>query len=206
MTRRESPTWKAMHRRILDGALAEVFAHGAVKARMERIAERVKVSKVTIYNHFQTKDALLRAAADRYLEELEQSGVLAPPRPVAAPPREALLTHAQALLRALASPRHLGMVRLARCAAALPIRRFPAESQLLPQTDGLAAFLREETTNGRLAAGDADTAARQFYGLLLAPTIYEALQGQKVDLGDAALARAAEDAVATFFARYGRPS
>jgi TetR/AcrR family transcriptional regulator of autoinduction and epiphytic fitness len=204
MTRRDSPTWKAMHGRILDGALAEVFAHGAVKARMERIAQRAKVSKVTIYNHFQTKDSLLRAAADRYLDEFEKAGVLAPPRSAVAGPRETLLAHAHALLRALASPRHLGMVRLARCAAALPIRRFPPEARLMPQPAGLAAFFAEETGRGRLATPDAETAAHQFYGLLLSPTIYEALQGQRVDLGEPRLARAAEEAVATFLARFGR--
>ena len=192
-----------MHGRILDGALAEVFAHGAVKARMERIAQRAKVSKVTIYNHFQTKDSLLRAAADRYLDEFEKAGGLAPPEPTRAPPRDVLLEHANVLLRALASPRHLGMVRLARCAAALPIRRFPTESRLLPQTAGLAAFLALETARGRLATPDAETAAQQFYGLLLSPTIYEALQGQRVDLGETRLSRAAEEAVATFFARFG---
>jgi TetR/AcrR family transcriptional regulator, mexJK operon transcriptional repressor len=50
---------------ILDAARDEFFAHGFAAASIETIAEASKVSKVTIYNRFVTKEALFAAMVER---------------------------------------------------------------------------------------------------------------------------------------------
>ena len=65
-TRRESGAWKAKHGRILAAALDEFIDRGFNGASMDRIAAKAKVSKVTIYNHFENKDLLYRQMLDYY--------------------------------------------------------------------------------------------------------------------------------------------
>ena len=69
-TRRESGSWKAKHGRILAAALDEFIDRGFTGGSMDRIALKAKVSKVTIYNHFENKDLLYRRMVEYYLSDL----------------------------------------------------------------------------------------------------------------------------------------
>ena len=56
---------------ILDAAVGEFLAKGFEGASMDRIAARAGVSKRTIYDHFSSKDGLVRAIAKERLPRPE---------------------------------------------------------------------------------------------------------------------------------------
>lgn len=62
---RHRPIDQAKRAAILEAARNEFFAHGFAGASIEAIAEASKVSKVTIYNRFATKEALFAAMVEQ---------------------------------------------------------------------------------------------------------------------------------------------
>jgi TetR/AcrR family transcriptional regulator, mexJK operon transcriptional repressor len=62
---RHRPVDQAKRAAILDAARHEFFVHGFAGASIEAIAEASKVSKVTIYNRFATKEALFAAMVEQ---------------------------------------------------------------------------------------------------------------------------------------------
>ena len=58
---------------ILDAAIAEFQVLGLRDTSMDRIAEHAKVSKRTVYNHFESKEALFRAIVAEMLVEQDDS-------------------------------------------------------------------------------------------------------------------------------------
>ena len=55
--------------RIFDAAVEEFAAHGNAGSRVDRIAEKARANKESIYRYFGTKDELLRRVLDRFLDE-----------------------------------------------------------------------------------------------------------------------------------------
>ena len=55
--------------RIFDAAVEEFAVHGNAGARVDRIAEKARANKESIYRYFGTKDELLRRVLDRFLDE-----------------------------------------------------------------------------------------------------------------------------------------
>jgi TetR/AcrR family transcriptional regulator, mexJK operon transcriptional repressor len=62
---RHRPIDQAKSAAILEAARDEFFAHGFAAASIEAIAEASKVSKVTVYNRFATKEALFAAVVEQ---------------------------------------------------------------------------------------------------------------------------------------------
>ncbi|MCF7966722.1 MAG: TetR/AcrR family transcriptional regulator [Methylobacter tundripaludum] len=58
---------------ILDGATRMFLAHGYRNASMEKIAQAAPVSKATLYNHFDSKSALLSAVISDRCKSLLQT-------------------------------------------------------------------------------------------------------------------------------------
>ena len=58
---------------ILDGATRMFLAHGYRNTSMEKIAQAAPVSKATLYNHFDSKSALLSAVIAERCESLLQT-------------------------------------------------------------------------------------------------------------------------------------
>jgi TetR/AcrR family transcriptional regulator of autoinduction and epiphytic fitness len=56
---------------ILDAAVEEFATSGFDTTSMDRIAERAGVSKRTVYNHFQSKDALFEAIVQELIAQTE---------------------------------------------------------------------------------------------------------------------------------------
>lgn len=50
---------------ILKGAMEEFLAHGYAGASMDRVATRAKVSKATVYSHFQDKQRLFKTLIEK---------------------------------------------------------------------------------------------------------------------------------------------
>lgn len=55
--------------RIFAAAVEEFAEHGNAGARVDRIAEKARANKESIYRYFGTKEELLRRVLDRYLDE-----------------------------------------------------------------------------------------------------------------------------------------
>jgi TetR/AcrR family transcriptional regulator, regulator of autoinduction and epiphytic fitness len=54
---------------ILFGAMQEFLAHGYAATTMDRVATTAKVSKATVYSHFQDKESLFAALVERLVQE-----------------------------------------------------------------------------------------------------------------------------------------
>ena len=55
--------------RIFEAAIEEFAAHGNAGARVDRIAEKARANKESIYRYFGTKDELLRRVLDRFADD-----------------------------------------------------------------------------------------------------------------------------------------
>jgi AcrR family transcriptional regulator len=55
--------------RIFEAAIEEFAAYGNAGARVDRIAEKARANKESIYRYFGTKDELLRRVLDRFLDD-----------------------------------------------------------------------------------------------------------------------------------------
>jgi AcrR family transcriptional regulator len=60
---------ESTRQRIFEAAIEEFAEHGNAGARVDRIAEKARANKESIYRYFGTKDELLRSVLDRYLDE-----------------------------------------------------------------------------------------------------------------------------------------
>jgi len=67
-TRRDNSYWRTKHERIAEAAFDEFSKKGFDLASMEKIAESAGVSKVTVYNHFATKDQLFIDCCEYFFE------------------------------------------------------------------------------------------------------------------------------------------
>ena len=57
-------------KQIINAAITEFQEKGYSGASMDRISERAQVSKRTVYNHFDSKDALFRAINQRLADQI----------------------------------------------------------------------------------------------------------------------------------------
>ncbi len=64
-----APDPESTRQRVFDAAVEEFAAHGNAGARVDRIAEKARANKESIYRYFGTKDELLRRVLDRFLDE-----------------------------------------------------------------------------------------------------------------------------------------
>ena len=59
--------------KILDAARELFVAHGVEAVSMRKVAEKIGYTATTLYNHFEDKDALLRALCDADFGTLQES-------------------------------------------------------------------------------------------------------------------------------------
>lgn len=202
--RRGSEAWKAKHAQILAAALGEFIERGFNGASMDRIASKAKVSKVTIYNHFENKDLLYRQTVNDYLTQVHPGF---PPVEAASgvEPREILVGYCKRVVGTISGARSIGMIRLLRADPdAFTEPTYAAgEARLLPDAQALAAYLALEARHGRLKVARPELAARQLLGMLLENTVYPLLLGVRVELTRPAIDELVETCVATFLSYYG---
>lgn len=165
---------------ILEAAW-RVLTERGLAAPMEDIARCAGVSKQTIYNHFSSKDALIRALVARRVADIVA--------PLNAPgaeerPEETLAAYARALLNLIT--RKYGLMRLTiQGAADYPdLAREVFENGPRASRRQLAAFIALEMAAGRLEAGDAGQAAEFFAGMVIGQHQTQALLGLMPELSD----------------------
>ena len=185
---------------ILDAAV-EVFSERGVLASVEDIARRACVSKQTIYNHYGSKPELVRAIVDRRVAEI--TAPLLVPEAVDHP-QEALAALGRSMLTAILTARGTSMLRMTVESAADQPDLARAFFEAGPATSRrrLAAFLRMETENGRLAVDDPDLAAEFFVGMFIGAHQIAQLLGVDRSLDPPEIERVAAEAAHRFMKAY----
>lgn len=179
-------------------AAAEIFREAGYElASMDRISERAGASKRTVYNHFGSKEALFEAVVDAGWAQMEAQGEVRwdPARPVAAQ----LADFAAAKARLAANPEHLGLLRVV-------LGAFIQHPDLAQRTaihaaageSALVRWLIAANAAGALRVPRPVIAAEQFWALVKGAVFWPRIFG----LGEPS-AEAADEAIATFLARYG---
>ncbi len=189
---------RAKNEAILDAASDVVFERG-LAAPLDEIARRAGVSKQTIYNHYGSKSALLRALIER---RVKQVGA-----PLDAPtsgehPERALAAYARVLLETIAMERSVALLRLLVASASHDASL--ARSVLPPGVRGaqLSAFLEREARAGRLAIRDASEAADFFSGMVIGRHQLQTLLGMPSELTAERIDRIAREAARRFVRAY----
>jgi AcrR family transcriptional regulator len=156
----------ALPARILDAAEALFLAQGFEATSLNQIAERVGVTKRTLYVKVGDKAELFAAMVRRMLaRHREKLGEPGPDVPVAA----RLAGFGEDLLAMALDPDVLSLLRVLAAEA----HRFPELAQLMEEqmTQGahrrLAELLCDEARRGRLTLADPETAARLLLNMII---------------------------------------
>jgi len=191
---------RAKNEAILDAASDVIFARG-LAAPLDEIARRAGVSKQTIYNHYGSKAALMRALVER------RTALMSAPLEVPgadAYPEAALTAYARALLQTVSFGRGLAMFRLL-------VESAPQHPELAREVlpDGargsraaLAGFLAREAKAGRLAIDNPDEAADFFVGMVVSNRQLLGLLGFPQQLAPERIDRIAAEATRRFLRAY----
>jgi AcrR family transcriptional regulator len=149
-------------RQILDGARQVFLLSGYAGASMDEIAVQAKVSKGTLYNHFDSKDDLFRslihAEAERITREMPS------PDPEDPNPGSALRQIGIAILKVMETPATVATLRLVIGA----LGRFPRLGEefltqsLGPTVKRIAEYLDTHVAAGDIQIQDTRSAAMQF--------------------------------------------
>jgi AcrR family transcriptional regulator len=187
---------------ILDTAYRLFQSKGFANTSMSEITAEAGGSKATVYNYFSSKDELFLACmtsiTNRFLEGVFD-GLKNPKAEMSA----ALLEVAKNALRHLCSPEMLASKRLIIAEAHRSEIGKLFYGTLESYLKELAEFLRRAMDDGQLRQADPMVAAHQFRALVEADIVERCLLGAvKAPPATAALSRAAQNAVATFFRAY----
>lgn len=187
---------------ILAAATDEFFDRGYAGAAIEAIATKAGVSKVTIYSHFRTKEALFTAAVERECERIRGALLFDEGQ---APLKERLAAFGHAMIAFLSRPE---MIRFER--------RIAGETECHPELGrcfleagphrmlhALAGLIARARDRGELSgATDPLLAAEQFASLVKGLADMDRRFGLAVDR--AATTRRIDAAVSLFLKGYGR--
>lgn len=155
------------HAAILDAAAYEFRVAGFAATSMDRIAQRANVSKRTVYNHFDSKDALFEAILELLWSRAhEASNLTYDPEVSLKGQLEDLAYHE---LEVLADENFLGLAR-ALMAEAIRSPDFAREkwAELAEREAGLPLWVKAAVDDGRLTVDDPVFASEQFIGLIKA--------------------------------------
>jgi AcrR family transcriptional regulator len=185
-------------------AAAELFVqHGYDGTSTEMIAEKAGVSRQTIYNQFESKEALFLAIGASLVSEVVAP--LAETVEGAGDLHRTLLAFGRRTLTTLLCPRTIALYRLVVTEAP----RFPDlaravdEANFTAVENELAKYLDGHCN---LRIPDSKLAARQLLALIVQPIAFRALLGVGADAGDAEIAHHIDAAVDTFLRAHVLPA
>lgn len=211
--RASAPTGRRAERKrlaILRAAREQFLAHGYAGTSITEIAAQADVSKVTVYRHFEDKEALFVAVVEAAIDEAEDRSrhlvdALAEGCDLVANLRSFARQH----VAVVTQPE---LVRMRRTIIA-EAERFPALARTWHQRAPrraqrtLGQAIRRLTDRGLLSADDPERAAEHLNYLILAAPLDEAMfTVRKVPFPRSQLDRWADDAVRVFLAAYGQPA
>jgi TetR/AcrR family transcriptional regulator, regulator of autoinduction and epiphytic fitness len=185
---------------IVKAAIQAFQVEGYDRASMDRIAEASGASKRTVYNHFPSKEALFQAALAKIIDELV--AIKSIPYDSARGLEEQLEAIADAETAATENSRWLGFMKvIASVFIRDPEQARIAAARYLAGGSGLADWLRQASSDGRIAAPEPELAALVFSAMMSGAFIWPAvIYGQTFEAPVAeALKR---ELVRTFLCRY----
>jgi AcrR family transcriptional regulator len=188
---------------ILSGAAAVFAADGYEGASMARIAAVAGVSKGTLYNYFDSKAALFTAyineTCERHLarvfDQADHGG----------DPAAVLRSVGKRMVQMMLSDQGLAIHRMVIAEAA----KFPAlargffEAGPARAIGFLAAWLAEETRQGRLQVADPEFAAEQFFNLCQARLVLRRRLEMLPNPPDSEIEQVIEASIGMFLRTYG---
>jgi TetR/AcrR family transcriptional regulator of autoinduction and epiphytic fitness len=187
-------------KQIFHAAVAEFQEKGYAGASMDRISERAQVSKRTVYNHFESKDALFKDIGQCLADQVNSALEL--PYDPDLPIRDALVRLGWAEGELMINPCFMS---LARMVFSETIRNPELAADLDSRMTKLSVFrefVERATAEGKLTAEDPTVAASQFLGLIKSRAFFPNIHIGRVPERDEVSA-IIEDSVDMFLARYG---
>jgi TetR/AcrR family transcriptional repressor of mexJK operon len=172
---------------ILNTARDLFLVQGFEGTSIDQIAEAARVSRQTIYNNFEGKEALFKALAGALADHVV----------------EPLTTLAERALSLMVLPSTLALHRLVVTEAP----KFPSVARQIYQSGAeraahaLASYLALQSDRGILAVQDADLAAEHFFGMLAGHRQYRALLGVE-EPGDPSVSTRVIQTVRAFLRAY----
>ena len=185
---------------ILDAA-AEAFAERGLDAPMEEIARRAGVSKQTVYNHYGSKEELLRALFDRrrelVMEPLDHAHA-------DEPLEQRLAAYVARIVEAYLG---VGQRSVLRAAVAASFTRPEIGAMVYdagprPGREKLAAFHAAEARAGRLAIDNAEEAADFLFGMAAGSVVLRVMLDAPVERRPALIAARAVSCARRFLRAY----
>ncbi|MFI0775094.1 TetR/AcrR family transcriptional regulator [Streptomyces sp. NPDC021212] len=173
----------AKRQAILEAAVAVFLREGYTRAGVDVIADRARVSKQTVYNHFGDKERLFLAAVDGERERVAAG--FAPASPFAeddeADVRTALTAFGHRVLDVLLDERASALRRLviAEVARHPALRPACAEGEPQQLVKYLAEMLGRRTDRGELDVPAPASAAQQFVALVVQQGLYQSMYGTR---------------------------
>lgn len=184
---------------ILEAVIDEFSTHGYDNANVAAIAERAGVSKRTLYNHFQSKEALFNALVDEMARRISLSATLDYATDV--PLRTQLLRYADESRRLVSQSANL---RLLRAVVAEHIRNPQRVEPVLEgywrNEYGLIPWMQAARRDGKLA-GDPARGGHTLSAMLKSIIFWPAILG-RVAMTRKETDRAVSDAIDMFLAFY----
>ena len=180
--------------------MTEFQERGFAGASMDRIAALAEVSKRTVYNHFDGKEALFRAIVEIMAEEA--SAVLAIAYDPARPIEPQLLELGRAEGRLLTSA---PFMRLARMAVGETMRDPALAAEMSARMEKISVFrdfVVAAQAAGAIDSPDPERATEQFIGLIKAQAFWPAVFSGQV-VSEAEMDRIVRSSVAMFLRSYG---
>lgn len=204
-SRSTCPVSHAKREQVLAGAEAVFLECGYEGASMSQIAARARVSKGTLYNHFENKAELFRALVDK----LAREKLAAMFQPLSAGEEDCLtllIRVAEEFIRVMISPIALGLYRIIVSEAP----QFPELSDMFWQQGPACArrfltdWLRRQDENRVLEIEDAVFAADQFFALCQTRIVHFRRLELPVDCSAEAIGDLAQRTGRAFLKIYGR--
>ncbi|SAK64306.1 TetR family transcriptional regulator [Caballeronia glebae] len=188
---------------IVNAAVAEFIAAGYDATSMDRIAARAGVSKRTVYNHFESKEALFAAILHRLWDASEtgDAAVYSADEPL----RAQLLAMLTRKLRLMNDEAFLSLARVAIAAGIhSPERARDMVARIGEREEDVTVWIRKAAADGRLAVTDPVFAAQQLHGVVKGFAFWPQVTMGQPPLSNTEQKKVAEAAADMFLAHYER--
>ncbi|WP_448951595.1 TetR/AcrR family transcriptional regulator [Labrys neptuniae] len=188
---------------ILAAATRVFLAHGYEGASMDLVAKEADAARRTVYNQFESKEALFSAAVERVWRDFPVVEITGDKQALGDPVM-GLGRLGKSIVDFWTPPVAVAFLRMVISEST----RFPdlprnfLEAGKAPAMRALIGYLQQLHESGVLAIPDAELAARQFLGLLNEPLLWLRVVGVGDPPSAAERKRVVDEAVAMMMARY----
>lgn len=188
-------------RQIILASVKEFRENGFSGTSMDKVAQRADVSKRTVYNHFESKDALFFGIVEHMFSLIASSK----PRPyeTGACLSEQLTAIAQSKISLFSSDEFIDLSRVALPEAILhPEKMQTAMAQFSQLDTSLEHWFEQAIGDGKLNIDNANLACEKFMGLVKMDAYWPRIFKAKT-IDDKGIQVAAEKTTKMFLACYG---